>query len=74
MAQFELLFRETQKNKFMQELIEKLKAEAGLSDQQAWQAINIVKDFAKSKFPMFGSAIDKAFAKHAKKEDEDFLD
>jgi hypothetical protein len=58
----------------MQELIEKLKAEAGLSDKQAWQAITIVKDFAKSKFPMFGGAIEKAFTKHSKKEDEDFLD
>lgn len=59
---------------FMQELIEKLKTEAGLTDKQAWQAITIVKDFAKSKFPMFGGAIEKAFTKHAKKEDEDFLD
>ena len=58
----------------MQELIEKLKTEAGLSDKQAWQAITIVKDFAKSKFPMFGGAIEKAFAKHSKKEDDDFLD
>jgi hypothetical protein len=55
-------------------LIEKLKSEAGLTDKQAWQAITIVKDFAKSKFPMFGGAIEKAFAKHSKKEDEDFLD
>jgi hypothetical protein len=60
--------------KFMLELIEKLKNEAGLTDKQAWQAITIVKDFAKSKFPMFGGAIEKAFTKHAKKEDEDFLD
>jgi len=60
--------------KNMKELIEKLVNEAGLSEKQAWQAITIVKDFAKSKFPMFGSAIEKAFAKHAKKEDEDFLD
>jgi hypothetical protein len=58
----------------MKELIDKLINEAGLTDKQAWQAITIVKDFAKSKFPMFGSAIDKAFEKHAKKEDEDFLD
>ena len=56
------------------ETIEKLKSEAGLTDKQAWQAITIVKDFAKSKFPMFGGAIEKAFAKHSKKEDEDFLD
>jgi hypothetical protein len=58
----------------MQELIDKLVNEAGLTDKQAWQAITIVKDFAKSKFPMFGSAIEKAFAKHARKEEEDFLD
>ena len=58
----------------MQELIEKLKSEAGLTDKQAWQAITIVKDFAKSKFPMFGGAIEKAFAKHSKKDDDDFLD
>ncbi len=58
----------------MQELIEKLKTEAGLNDKQAWQAITIVKDFAKSKFPMFGGAIDKAFSKYDKKKDEDFLD
>jgi hypothetical protein len=58
----------------MQELIEKLKNEAGLTDKQAWQAITIVKDFAKSKFPMFSGAIEKAFTKHAKKDDDDFLD
>lgn len=58
----------------MQELIEKLKIEAGLTDKQAWQAITIVKDFAKNKFPMFGGAIEKAFTKHAKKDEEDFLD
>ena len=58
----------------MQELIEKLKTEAGLNEKQAWQAITIVKDFAKSKFPMFGGAIDKAFNKYDKKADDDFLD
>jgi hypothetical protein len=58
----------------MLELIEKLKQEAGLTEKQAWQAINIVKDFAKSKFPMFGGAIDKAFSKYSKKDDEDFLE
>ncbi len=60
--------------KNMQELIDKLINEAGLTDKQALQAITIVKDFAKSKFPMFGGAIEKAFSKHSKKEDEDFLD
>lgn len=60
--------------KNMKELIEKLVQEGGLSEKQALLAITIVKDFAKSKFPMFGGAIDKAFAKHSKNEDEDFLD
>ncbi len=58
----------------MQELIEKLQSEAGLTEKQAWQAITIVKDFAKSKFPMFGGAIEKAFTKHSRKDDDDFLD
>lgn len=58
----------------MQELIDKLKNEAGLTDEQAWKAITIVKDFAKSKFPMFGGAIEKAFTKHTRKEDDDYLD
>jgi hypothetical protein len=58
----------------MQELVDKLVKEAGLNEKQAWQAITIVKDFAKSKFPMFGGAIDKAFEKHSKKDEDDFLD
>ena len=58
----------------MQELIDKLKNEADLTDEQAWKAITIVKDFAKSKFPMFGGAIEKAFTKHTRKEDDDYLD
>ena len=56
----------------MQELINKLKA-IGLSDDQAIKAITIVKDFAKSKFPMFSGAIEKAFAKHSPKADDDFM-
>ena len=57
----------------MQELIDQLKAE-GLTEKQALRAIEIVKNFAKSKFPLFGGAIDKVFEKYAPKQDEDFLD
>ncbi|HVY73309.1 MAG TPA: hypothetical protein VG890_00675 [Puia sp.] len=56
----------------MKELIEKLKAE-GLTEAQAFKAIEIMKDFAKSKFPLFGGAIDKLFDKYSKQQDEDFM-
>ena len=58
----------------MQELIQKLMSEAGLTEAQAISAINIIKDYAKGKFPVFGGAIDKLFDKYAQKQEEDFLD
>ena len=59
--------------KYMQELIDKLKAE-GLTEQQALKAIEIVKNFAKQKFPIFGGAIDKVFEKYSPKQEDDFLE
>ena len=56
----------------MKELIDKLKAE-GLTDQQALKAIEIVKNFAKDKFPLFAGAIEKVFDKYAPRQEEDFL-
>ncbi len=56
----------------MQELINRLKAE-GLTEQQAFKAIEIVKNFAKEKFPIFAGAIDKVFDKYAPKDEDDFL-
>ncbi len=58
----------------MQELIERLKTEAGLTNEQALKAIMLVKDFAKEKFPLFSGAIEKVFTKYGPKEGEDFLD
>ena len=58
----------------MQELIQKLMSEAGLTEAQALSAVNIIKDYAKGKFPVFGGAIDRLFDKYAPKQDEDFLD
>jgi hypothetical protein len=55
----------------MQELIERLKTEAGLTSEQAVKSIDVIKNFTKEKFPMFGSAIDSLFAD--KKEDDDFM-
>jgi hypothetical protein len=59
----------------MKELIDRLTAE-GLSEQQAYKAIEVIKDFAKEKFPLFAGAINKVFDKHNIniKEDEDFLE
>ncbi len=56
----------------MKELIERLKTE-GLTEQQAMKAIEVIKEFAKEKFPIFGGAIDRMFDKYSKQED-DFLD
>jgi hypothetical protein len=57
----------------MNELINRLTS-AGLSEQQAIQAITIIKDFAKEKFPLFGGAIEKLFDKYQIKRDDDFLE
>jgi hypothetical protein len=56
----------------MQELIDRLKAQ-GLTEEQAMNAITVVKDFAKEKFPVFSGAIEKLFTKYGPKEEEDFL-
>ncbi len=57
----------------MQELINRLMAE-GLSEQQAYKSIEVIKNFAKEKFPVFGGAIDKLFDKYSPKDEDDFLD
>jgi len=57
----------------MKELIDRLMA-TGLSEQQALKSIEVVKDFAKEKFPVFAGAIEKMFDKYKPKEEEDFLD
>ena len=56
----------------MQELIEKLQAE-GLTEEQAYRAIEVIKNFTKEKFPFFSGAIDKLFDKYGPKTEEDFM-
>ena len=56
----------------MDELLKKLMAE-GLTEQQAYKAIEVIKNFAKEKFPIFGGAIDKLFDKYGPKDDDDFM-
>jgi hypothetical protein len=53
----------------MQDLIQRLVA-AGFTEEQAYKAIEIIKNFTKEKFPMFGGAIDDLFDKY---KDDDFL-
>lgn len=57
----------------MKELIDRLKSEGGLTDEQALIAIKVMKDFAKEKFPLFSGAIEKLFTKYNPKEEDDFL-
>lgn len=56
----------------MQELIDKLKSE-GLTEEQAYRAIEVIKEFTKEKFPLFSGAIDKLFDKYGTKADDDFM-
>lgn len=57
----------------MKELIDQLKNEAGLTEEQAIHAITIIKNFAKNKFPIFGGAIDRLFDKYGTRGEDDFL-
>lgn len=56
----------------MQELINQLMAK-GLTEKQAYEAVEVIKDFAKQKFPIFGGAIDRLFDKYGPKEEDDFM-
>ncbi len=45
----------------MQELIDKLKTEAGLNDEQAKKAIAAIKNYVVEKFPMLEGAVGNLF-------------
>jgi hypothetical protein len=45
----------------MQELIDKLKSEAGLTDEQAKKAISAIKNYVIEKFPMLEGAVGSLF-------------
>jgi hypothetical protein len=45
----------------MNELVDKLKAEAGLTDEQAKKAIETIKNFVIEKFPMLEGAVGNLF-------------
>jgi nucleoid DNA-binding protein len=46
----------------MNELIERLKTDAGLTPEQAAKAIETITNFVKEKFPMLGGAVDNIFS------------
>jgi len=45
----------------MQEIVERLTTQAGLSPEQAQKAVETIADFVKEKFPMLGGAVDQIF-------------
>jgi nucleoid DNA-binding protein len=45
----------------MQELVEKLKTEAGLTDEQAKKAVETIKNYVVEKFPMLEGAVSNLF-------------
>jgi hypothetical protein len=52
----------------MNELIERLSSEAGLTPEQAQKAVATIANFVKEKFPMLGGAVDQIFAAGAKEQ------
>lgn len=58
----------------MKELVKQLMQEVNLTEKQAIQSIQIIKEFAKKKFPVFSKSIDKLFDQHGPKQEVDFLD
>lgn len=48
----------------MNELLEKLKAEANLTEEQALKAIETIKNYVVEKFPMLEGAVGNLFGKN----------
>ncbi len=46
----------------MQELIDRLVKEAGVTPEQAKKSVETIADFVKEKFPMLGGAVDQIFS------------
>lgn len=52
----------------MNELIDRLATEAGLTPEQAKKAIETIAGFVKEKFPMLGGAVDQIFTTGSKED------
>jgi hypothetical protein len=57
----------------MEELVNKISTNAGITAEQSRKALEAVKDYVKEKFPMMAGAVDKLFEGGNKKEEEDYL-
>ncbi len=57
----------------MEELVNKIMANAGITAEQSMKALESVKDYVKEKFPIMAGAVDKLFDGGDKKEEEDYL-
>ncbi len=57
----------------MEELVNKIMANAGITADQSMKALEAVKDYVKEKFPMMAGAVDKLFEGGDKKQEEDYL-
>ena len=55
----------------MEELINRLTANAGITAEQAIKALETIKDFVKEKFPMLGGAVDNMFASSGTSDEEE---
>lgn len=53
----------------MEELINKLKENAGINDEQALKALETIKNYVKEKFPMLGGAVDNMFSSSSSEDD-----
>ncbi len=53
----------------MNDLIERLTKEAGLTPEQAKKAVETIASFVKEKFPMLGGAVDNIFSAGSKDND-----
>ena len=57
----------------MQDLIDRLINEAGLSETQASKALETIKDYVIEKFPMMGGAVDNLFNSSGSSAEDDGL-
>ncbi|HLA53771.1 MAG TPA: hypothetical protein VK618_10715 [Flavitalea sp.] len=58
----------------MTDLIDKLKSQAGITEEQALKSIEVIKNYTKEKFPMFAGAIENLFKKYRPEDKDDFVD
>lgn len=54
----------------MNDLIERLTQQAGISPEQAQKAVEAIASFVKEKFPMLGGAVDQIFTPDGKAGDD----